>query len=118
MQKRPPNWAELFSSAHKTEYRFVIDGDVYQGNDLKGTPTITKPLLNKPGIGSVCTGSLSLTLYPHTTVNAIPKAALVEVYCRLTSPDGSTVTDWLPQENIISTRARAKRSSSSPAWTV
>lgn len=97
MQKRPSNWTELFSSAHKTEYRFVIDGKTYQGKDLKGTPTITKPLLNKPGIGAVCTGSLSLTIYPHTSVDDIPKAALVEAYCRLAAPESGMVTDWIPQ---------------------
>lgn len=97
MQKRPSNWTELFSSAHKTEYRFVIDGKTYQGKDLKGTPTIAKPLLNKPGIGAVCTGSLSLTIYPHTSVDNIPKAAPVEAYCRLVSPESGMVTDWIPQ---------------------
>ncbi len=94
MQTRPNNWETLFNGAHKTEYKYVIGGVDYYGDNVKGTPTITKPLLEKPAIGRTCTGSLSLNIYPQ---GEISKAATVDAYCRLTSTDGETVTDWVPQ---------------------
>lgn len=104
MQTRPSNWSALFAAPHKTEYRFVIDGVTFDGGSVQGTPTITKPLLDKPALGRVCTGSVSVTLHPGNT--EIPKAATVNPYCRLCSADGNTVTDWIPLgKYFISTRS-------------
>ncbi len=103
-QTKPTNWITLFAADHKTEYKFVIGGVTYKGSSIKGTPVITKPLLDVPAIGRCCTGSAKLTVYPKST---IPKAATVDAYCRLSSTDGSTVTDWMPQGKFyISTRGK------------
>lgn len=105
MQTKPANWAELFNSPHKTEYKFVIDGVDYMGGNISGTPMITKPLLDKPALGRVCTGSLSLTVLTKGMA-AIPRAAQVNAYCRLRAASGSTVTEWLPQGiYYVSTRS-------------
>ena len=103
MQARPENWETLFSGAHKTEYKYVINGIDYYNENVKDTPIITKPLLEKPAIGRTCTGSLSLRVYPQ---GEIPKAATVDAYCRLISTDGEMVTDWVPQgKYYISSRS-------------
>jgi len=96
MQTKPANWAALFNASHKTEYKFVINGVDYTGSNISGTPTISKPLLDKPALGRVCTGSLSLTVLTEGMA-AIPKAAQVDAYCRLRAASGGTVTDWLQQ---------------------
>lgn len=103
-QIRPTNWNQVFAADHKTEYKFVIGGVTYESGDIKGTPVITKPLLDVPAIGRCCTGSAKLTIYPKDT---IPKAATVDAYCRLRSTEGNTVTDWVPQGKFyISTRGK------------
>lgn len=103
MQTTPTNWGSIFSAPHKTEYRFVVNGVTYQGDDLKDTPIIKKPLLDKPTIGRCCTASVQFKIYPK---GDIPKAATVDAYCRLRSADGNTVTSWLPQgKYYISTRS-------------
>lgn len=96
MQTKPSGWAELFSSSHKTEYKFVIDGVEYTKNNIQGTPIITKPYMDKLCIGRCCSGTLSLQIRPIDSTT-IPKAASVEAYCRLRSQDGATVTDWVEQ---------------------
>ena len=102
MQTRSPTWQSLFNGAHKTEYKYVINGVDYLGDKIKDTAVITKPLLEKPAIGRTCTGSLTLKIYPQGN---IPKAATVNAYCRLSSNDGETVSEWLPQgKYYISTR--------------
>lgn len=103
MQTTPANWGSIFAAPHKTEYRFVVNGVSYQGSDLKDTPVIKKPLLDKPALGRCCTGSAQFKIYPK---GDIPKAATVDAYCRLRSADGNTVTSWLPQGKFyISTRS-------------
>ena len=94
MQSVTALWDSLFNANHRTEYRYDINGLSYYTEDRKGDPIITKPLIDKPAIGHVCTGSTQITVYPKAD---IPKAALVNVYCRLVSPDGETVSEWLPQ---------------------
>lgn len=94
MQSVTALWDSLFSADHKTEYRYDINGLSYYAEDRKGDPVITKPLIDKPAIGRVCTGSTQVTVYPKAD---IPKAALVEAYCRLVSADGENVSEWIPQ---------------------
>lgn len=96
MQHAPTNWAALFSAAHKTEFKLVINGVDYLSDHLQGDPKITKPLLDKPAIGRVCSTTMSVVIRPIDGVT-IPKAARARCYCRLVSPDGLTVTDWMPQ---------------------
>ena len=103
MQTVTSTWSSLFAAKHKTEYRFFIDGVEYKGAAVKGTPLISKKIMDKPGIGQVCTGSMSFSVYPKS--NNIPKAAAVNAECRLVSPDGLTVSEWLPQgKYLISNR--------------
>ena len=106
MQTAPSNWAALFAAEHKTEYKYTINGVDYFSNSIQGTPVIVKPLLDKPAIGRVCSATASLTLWPVNVT--IPKAARVLVYCRLTSADGSTVTDWMPQGRFYVTSRRTR----------
>ena len=94
MQNVTALWNTLFNADHKTEYRYDINGVSYYAEDRKGDPIINKPLIDKPAIGRVCTGSTQITVYPKAD---IPKAALVNAYCRLVSPDGNTVSEWIPQ---------------------
>ncbi len=104
MQIVPANWAALFDSAHKTEYKFIINDVEYLGTNLQGDPKITKSLLDKPAIGRVCSTTVSVVVRPKENVE-IPKAARVRCFCRLVSPDGQTATSWIPQGNyFISSR--------------
>ena len=103
MQNRPDSWDRIFAARHKTEYRIDINGVSYQGIDLKDAPSIKKPLLDKPAVGRCCIGSLQCTVYPKT---GIPKAAPVNVFCRLKDSITGLVTDWLPQGKYwVSTRS-------------
>lgn len=105
MQTISALWETLFSSPHKTEYRFDINGVTYSKNDIKGAPVIVKPLMDTPAIGRVCTGSLKFTVYPK---EEIPKAAAVNAYCRLVSADGSSVSEWLSQGQYFITSRTGK----------
>ena len=62
MQTRSPTWQSLFNGAHKTEYKYVINGVDYLGDKIKDTAVITKPLLEKPAIGRTCTARKRLPL--------------------------------------------------------
>lgn len=94
MQTAPQNWNTLLSAAHRVEYRLVLDGQEYFGANIVGTPVLTKPLLDEPAIGRVCSATLQITIHPFSQIT-IPKAARAYYYCRLVS--GNTVTDWIPQ---------------------
>lgn len=105
MQNQPAQWAALFAGEHKTEYRFDINGVSYYSDRITGTPVITKPLLDVPTFGRVCTGQLEVTIYPYTNTD-IPKAAPVNAYCRLSNLSGSVKTAWIPQgKYFISSRS-------------
>lgn len=94
MQATVTNWDTLFSASHRTEYKFVINGVDYLASDLQGIPVITKPLLDVPTIGRVCSATLSLVVRPKPNVS-IPKAATVNAYCRLTND--IIATPWVEQ---------------------
>lgn len=96
MQTRPVGWEALLYGAHKVEYKYVINGVEYPAEYIQGTPSIEKPLMRKPVIGRCCTGSFYITVRNMPNVS-IPKAAQVKVSCRLSSPDGSSITTWIPQ---------------------
>ena len=96
MQTKPTGWDALFSAAHKTEYKFIISGTTYTAQNIQGTPIITKPYMDKLCIGRCCSGTLKIQIRPINGT-AIPKAAEVVAYCRLTSSDKQTVTDWMEQ---------------------
>lgn len=95
MQNLPTNWAELFEAPHRTEYKLVINGIEYDSTHLQGNPVLTKPLLEKPTIGRVCSATLSATVIPYEDT-PIPKAARVFLYSRLSDAE-ENVTDWIPQ---------------------
>ena len=94
MQTLPANWSAVTAGSHRKEYKLVINGVTYEAGDMQGTPIITKPLLESPAIGRVCSATLTATIRPKANT-PIPKAARVWAYVRVT--DGTTTTDWLPQ---------------------
>lgn len=96
MQTAPANWDTIFNATHKTEYKFNIDGVDYMSDHLQGNPKITKPLLDKPAVGRVCSTTIDVVIRPIAGV-VIPKAARVYCYCRLISQDGQSTTDWVSQ---------------------
>ena len=96
MRTAPTDWAALFAASHKVEYKLNIDGVDYLGENLQGNPVISKPLLDKPAIGRVCSATMKAVIRPIDGVT-IPKAARVYCYCRLVSADGNTATDWIKQ---------------------
>ncbi|MDD3337817.1 MAG: hypothetical protein PHS82_03060 [Lachnospiraceae bacterium] len=73
-----------------------IDGEDYLSENMQGNPVLTKPLLEKPAIGRVCSATMSVAIKPMAGIT-IPKAARVYAYCRLVTKDGKTATQWLPQ---------------------
>lgn len=97
MRIAPTNWDTLFSDAsgvHITEYKLVINDITYYSENMQSKPIITKPLLDKPTIGRVCSATMTVTIRPIENVT-IPKGARVLAYCRLTSQDGSITTNWV-----------------------
>lgn len=106
MQTKPTSWNSIFASSHITEYRFDINGVKYYRADMKEAPVIKKPLLDRPGIGRCCTGSVQLKIFPK---GDIPKAAAVNAYCRLKDRDTGETTDWLPQGKFLITRRQGKK---------
>ena len=59
-------------------------------------PRIWQALLEKPTLGRLCTAQLTAEIIPIDGVT-IPRSAPCWAYCRLTSPDKQTVTDWIPK---------------------
>lgn len=96
MRTAPTNWAALLAAPHKVEYKLNINGVDYLSENLKGNPVISKPLLDKPAIGRVCSATMKAVIRPIPG-ETIPKAARVYAFCRLVSPDGKTFTDWVKQ---------------------
>ena len=92
MRTAPTNWAALLAAPHKVEYKLNINGVDYLSGNLQGNPVISKPLLDKPAIGRVCSATMKAVIRPIAGIT-IPKAARVYAYCRLVSPDGNTITD-------------------------
>lgn len=97
MRLSPANWDTLFANAsgvHITEYKLVINGDTYTSENMQSRPIFTKPLLDEPTIGRVCSATMTVAIRPLANTT-IPKAARVLAYCRLVSQDGATTTDWV-----------------------
>lgn len=103
MQTRPSNWSALFAGTHKTEYKLTIDGVDYYSDRITDNPVVSKPLLDKPAIGKVCSATMTVTIRPYPDI-VIPKAARCYLYCRLT--DGTTTTDWVRQGCFFITSRR------------
>ena len=97
MQTRPENWAALIESGkYRVEYKLQIAGIDYDATHLHGVPTIEQRLLQKPLIGRVCSAEMTAEVIPIDGVT-IPRSAPCWAYCRLTSIDKQTVTDWIPK---------------------
>lgn len=97
MQTRPENWAALIESGkYRVEYKLQIAGVDYDASHLQGVPTIKQALLEKPLLGRVCSAELTAEVIPIDGIT-IPRAAPCWAFCRLTSPDGKIVTDWIPK---------------------
>ena len=97
MQTRPENWAALIESGkYRVEYKLQIAGVDYDASHLQGIPTIKQALLEKPLLGRVCSAELTAEIIPIDGVT-IPRAASCWAFCRLTSPNGDIVTDWIPK---------------------
>lgn len=97
MQTRPENWAALIESGkYRVEYKLQIAGVDYNASHLQGVPTIKQALLEKPLLGRVCSADMTAEIIPIDGVT-IPRAAPCWAFCRLTSPDGEIITDWIPK---------------------
>lgn len=97
MQTRPENWAALIESGkYRVEYKLQIAGVDYDASHLQGVPTIKQALLEKPLLGRVCSADMTAEIIPIDGVT-IPRAAPCWAFCRLTSPDGEIITDWIPK---------------------
>lgn len=92
MRVAPTNWAATLAEIHKTEYYVNINGINYFSDNMLSAPIINRPLLDKPAIGRVCSATMTVTVRP---ISDIPKAAVLQVYCRLVSKESEKVTDWL-----------------------
>lgn len=94
MRIAPTGWTTLFANEHRIEYKVMINNVDYS-DYLQSNPEITKPLLDEPAIGRVCSAEMTVAIRPIVNVT-IPKAARVLVYCRLLSWDRTTtITDWV-----------------------
>ena len=103
MQTKPANWDTLLAQSHKVEYKVEIDGVEYFAEQMQGIPSISKPLLEKPTIGRVCSATFTVTIRPYEDI-PIPRSSLVRVFWRLYDDTGA-VTNWLPQgQYYISSR--------------
>lgn len=94
MRIAPAYWNALFFDSHITEYKLVIDDVSYYSENMQSAPIITRPLIEKPTIGRVCSATLTVAIRPIENVT-IPKGARVLAYCRLVSKDGTTTTNWV-----------------------
>lgn len=94
MRVAPTGWTSLFAGVHVTEYKLVIGSTTYYAENILSNPIISRPLLEKPTIGRVCSATMTVTVRPIANTT-IPKAAAISVYCRLASKDGQTTTSWL-----------------------
>ena len=103
MQIHPSNWDLLLYQPHITQYRFTINGSVMSPDFIQGVPTIEKPMMLEPVIGRCCTGSLTIDVR-QGDVDRIPKAASVNVDCRLSSYDKTIASDWIPQGRYFVTK--------------
>ena len=103
MQIHPSNWDLLLYQPHITQYRFTINGSVMSPDFIQGVPTIEKPMMLEPVIGRCCTGSLTIDVR-QGDVDRIPKAASVNVDCRLSSYDKTISSDWIPQGRYFVTK--------------
>ena len=103
MQIHPSNWDLLLFRPHITQYRFTINGTVMSPDFIQGVPTIEKPMMLEPVIGRCCTGSLTIDVR-QGDIEKIPKAASVDVDCRLSSYDKTLTSDWVPQGRYFVTK--------------
>ena len=103
MQIHPSNWDLLLFRPHITQYRFTINGTVMSPDFIQGVPTIEKPMMLEPVIGRCCTGSITIDVR-QGDIEKIPKAASVDVDCRLSSYDKTLASDWVPQGRYFVTK--------------
>lgn len=98
MQTVPANWADVFKTDHKTEFKAVINGVTYTYGSIKSAQ-ITKPMMDKLTIGQATSAMLDMVFLPQ---GEIPTAAKIECYVRLTNYEPTTfITDEV--SNVIKT---------------
>lgn len=98
MQAVPSNWNEVFQSEHKTDFKAVINGVTYTYGSIKSAQ-ITKSMMDKLTIGQATSAMLDMVFRPQ---GAIPSAAKIECFIRLSNYDPTTVvTD--ESMNVIKT---------------
>lgn len=98
MQTVPSNWNDVFNLDHRTEFKAVINGVTYTYGSIKSAQ-ITKSMMDKLTIGQATSAMLDMVFRPQ---GAIPPAAKIECYVRLTNYDPTTViTD--EASNVIKT---------------
>ena len=106
MYTAPTNWETLFGGAHKTEYKLVIGGVEYTEDYIQEPPRLTRPLMDVPAIGKVCSATLVATVRERADVT-IETAAEVYFYCRL--KNNTTQTDWVPLGRfLVSSRSKGE----------
>ena len=44
MQTHPANWAALLTGSYIVEYKYIINGVEYTGNNIQGTPAVPQVL--------------------------------------------------------------------------
>ena len=94
MRLEPTGWTALFADQHRIEYQVIINNVDYS-DYLQSNPIFTKPLLDGPTIGRVCSAEMKVAIRPIEGIT-IPKAARVLVNCRLLSWDRTTtITNWV-----------------------
>jgi len=105
----PVDWDTLFNASHKTRYLFIVNGVRYTETEMFGYPNLKRDLMKNPCIGRCGVAALSFKakVLPGT---AIPKAAQVLAYCRLTSQDSTQVTAWYPLGTFWITKRSSKAS--------
>ena len=82
-------WNTLYEKRHKTEYLYEIGGVQYGASDLRSLPVLERKMFREPAIGGAGMATLDLCLVPK---GEIPRAAPVNVHCRLVS--GKQYTSW------------------------
>ena len=106
MYTAPTNWETIFGGAHKTEYKLVIGGVEYTEDYIQEPPRLTRPLMDVPAIGKVCSATLVATVIERADVT-IETAAEVYFYCRL--KNNTTQTDWVPLGRfLVSSRSKGE----------
>ena len=109
MQTAPTNFQSYFeASDHSAQYKLVINGVDYTAEHIQTAPRLVRPMMDKPVIGRVCSATLTVTVRERENIT-IPKAATVDLYCRMARADGR-VSGWLALGKFLVSSRKIKKS--------